>query len=157
MGGSLLIQVWKDGASGVPLGMRWRSKLCHSTTSLDKDGVTVETITPKTRRPDWIPHVHEVKEQGQEQEQEQEANLEPERKSWWNRYSLYIMLFFIVALGQGIRQGLAELRKEMEREEEEKKRRNRPDSSQMRVMVPRRKESRARKRQPSSRTNSATS
>ncbi|PXF41465.1 hypothetical protein BWQ96_08846 [Gracilariopsis chorda] len=145
--GALFIQVWTDSPSANPIGMRWSSKFCNPSLSQDTDGIVVERIRAHARKPEWLSYTFEKKEHEEELKTE-----EKEEKSFWRRYGLYIMLFFVVALAQGIRQGLAEQRMEIEREELEK--RQQRSSGSMRVVVPKRKATTVRKRALSTKTGS---
>lgn len=145
--GSLVLQVWTDSSSERSIGMRWSSKFCDPSLSQAPDGIVVERITAQTRKPEWLPYTFEEKKQDDELKTEAK-----EGKGFWGRYGLYIMLFFVVALAQGIRQGLAEQRMEMEREELEKQRQR--SSGSMRVVVPKRKAATARKRALSTKSSS---
>lgn len=61
-------------------------------------------------------------------------------RGFFGKYGLYIMIFIGVALAQGIRRGLAELREELQREEAAKNQQKRP-TGQLKIQVPKKKTS----------------
>lgn len=132
--GSLLVQVWRHEERSKPISMKWTSKICHPSSSTQVDGIVVETVLPKIRKPEWLSYAHQ-KEPQQEQQQEQQ-------QSFWSNYGLYVLLSVVFVLGQGIRKGLAELREEEEKERLEQRKK----PVQVQVVVPKRKQSKVRRR-----------
>lgn len=135
--GSLHVNVWKHKKGQKPVGLQWHSDECHANVKIAA-GVTVrDKIIPRVK-PDWLPYVRAKKASPEEPKVPK-----TKAKGIWNKYGLYIMIFVAIALAQGIRQGVAELRTEVareDREEEEKKKRK------VRVVVPKRKESKGRRK-----------
>lgn len=136
--GSLRIQVWRLPQSDQPLGLRWYSDVCHPHLVLPT-GIVVEHLTPLRRKPEWLSYTR--RGEHLETDNQTEHVKEP---SFFSKYGLYILLFIGIALGQGIRKGLAELREEMEREELEQKQKDQKQkdpSKRVKLVVPKRKHS----------------
>lgn len=138
--GPLELDVWRTNDADRPLGMRWRSETCHPDTPLHSRIVSVKERRIPRLRPRWLDYTHE---RGEDEAVTRVKALK--EKGFLAKYGLYLMIFAVVALGQGIRKGITEIREELEKEELER-RGQQPMKPQVRVVVPKRKEAKARKK-----------
>lgn len=132
---------------GPPVGLRWRAAPGCRRDDSDTSStfrVRIADVTAPPLEPDWFRYVRDTDAETGDGEE----NGNGKQGGWFSsKYLLYIMGLVGVALAQGIRKGLAELREEMAQEEAEKKgRKGRAGEGQVRVMVPQRKKSTKGKR-----------
>lgn len=138
---ALRVSVVREKRGGAVLGMRWaRAKGCSGAWNGKEKGVVVAEEVAKRVKPDWVPFLKERGPDGGAEGKEGDGGKEKKENGFFGKYGLYIMGFVGIALAQGIKRGLAELREEMEREEADKLKERRP-TGKVKVVVPKRKQS----------------
>lgn len=136
------MQVWRD-AQGNPLGLRWHSEHCENPLPSEHHHIVINDHAVQTVHLDWLKYVRWLPSVKPAETEKPEPKSP--KKGFFSKYGLLLMIFVAVALGRGIRQGLIELREEVEREQQEAEQKKKPPG-QIRVVVPRKKDSKVRKR-----------
>lgn len=140
---ALRVAVVREKRGGAVLGLRWTAaRGCGGEwKDGEKGGVVVREEVARRLKPDWAAYLRErVSEGGEEGQRDGSEEEKRKKKGFFGKYGLYIMGFVGFALARGIQKGMAELREEMEREEADKLK-ERKRTAQVKVVVPKRKQS----------------
>lgn len=152
---ALRVSVVREKEGGKVLGLRWvAAKGCGGRwKQRSSANLLVAEEAAMHLTPDWVPYLKKRTRDGEEATTSEDKGTK--EKGFFGKYGLYLMGFAIFALARGIQKGLAELSEELEREEAEKLKQKKP-TGQVRVAVPRKKQSTKsqRKAKSSQRTTS---
>lgn len=143
---------------GKALGLRWAAaKACDGQWSAGSGpDLAVTEEVAKRIRPDWADYLSKSAPDGGEKATEEEVVDTRKEKGFFGKYGLYIMGFVVYALARGIQTGFAQLKEEAESEEQEKLKERKP-KGQVRVVVPKRRQSTKSQRKAKSAQRARTS